>query len=60
MNHFSYEILAKEKISGFQEEGLRNQEIYRSVVPKRALLRNLPKLILASSTILSILVWMSR
>ena len=58
MNHFSYEVMAKEKISGFQEEALRDQEVHRSGVPKRALLRSLPKLMLVSSTILGILVWM--
>lgn len=60
MNYFSYEVMAKEKIRGFQEEGLRDQEVHKAGVPKRALLRALPRLILVSSTILGLLAWMIR
>jgi hypothetical protein len=30
MDHFSYEVLGKEKLRGFQEEGLRSQAVHRS------------------------------
>ena len=60
MNYFSYEVMAKEKISGFREEGLRDQEVHKSGAPKRALLRGLPRLMLVSSTILGLLAWMIR
>jgi hypothetical protein len=55
MNHFSYEVMGKEKVRGFQEEGLRNQEVHRSDSPKPGLLRSLPKLILLLLEILGIL-----
>jgi len=44
MNHFSYELMGKEKVKGFQEEGLRNQEVHRSD-PHTSLTRGLPKLL---------------
>lgn len=55
MDHFSYEVLGKEKVKGFQEEGLRNQEVYRSRVSQIGFLRSLPKLILLLLGILGIL-----
>ena len=55
MDHFSYEVLGKEKVKGFQEEGLRNKEVYRSRVSQIGFLRNLPKLILLLFGILGIL-----
>jgi hypothetical protein len=60
MDHFSYEVLGKEKVKGFQEEGLRNQEVYRSRVSQIGFLRSLPKLILLLSGILGILELLIR
>ena len=53
MNHFSYEVMGKEKVKGFQEEGLRNQAVHRSGVSKLSFLSGLLKLI---PTLLGILV----
>jgi hypothetical protein len=55
MNHFSYEVMGKEKVKGFQEEGLRNQEVHRSASPKPSFLQSLPRLILGLLGILGIL-----
>jgi hypothetical protein len=55
MNHFSYEVMGKEKVKGFQEEGLRNQAVYRAGLPKLGFLNRLPRLILALLGILGIL-----
>ena len=60
MDHFSYEVLGKEKVKGFQEEGLRNQEVYRSRVSQIGFLRSLPKLILLLLGILGILELLIR
>lgn len=45
MNHFSYEVMGKEKVKGIREEGLRNQEVHRSGAHP-GLIRGLPKLLL--------------
>ena len=55
MNHFSYEIMGKEKVKGFQEEGLRSQAFYNSGASKVALLHGLPKIILTLVGILGLL-----
>ena len=55
MDYFSYEVIAKEKVRSFQEEGLRNQDVYRSGSPKPGFLRGLPKLVLVLLGILGIL-----
>lgn len=60
MNHFSYEVMGKEKVKGFQEEGLRNQEFHKSGASQISLLRGLPKLILGLLGILGILGLMIR
>jgi len=54
MNHFSYEVMGKEKVKGFRDEGLRNQEVHRSGTHTR-LIRGLPKLLLFRLGILGIL-----
>ena len=59
MNHFSYDVLRKEKIHGLQTEGVNSQSFHRSGAPKLALLRGLPKLIvplLGTLGMLSLLV----
>ena len=55
MDHFSYELMGKEKVKNFQEEGLRNQEVHRSRVSHIGFLRSLPKLIFLLLGILGIL-----
>ena len=54
MNHFSYEVMGKEKVKGFQEEGLRDQAVHKSGGSKMMLSR-LSKLILGLLAILGIL-----
>ena len=46
MNHFSYEVMGKEKVRGFQEEGLRNQKVHRTGSSKPSFLHGLPKLLI--------------
>jgi len=55
MDHFSYEVMAKEKVKGFHAEGLRSQEFFRSGVAKPGLLGGVPKLILGLLGILGFL-----
>jgi hypothetical protein len=55
MNHFSYEVMGKEKVRGFREEGMRNQAVHRSGALQISLFRGLPKLILGLLGILGIL-----
>ena len=55
MNHFSYEVMGKEKVKGFQVEGLRSQEVHRDSSPKLGVLRRLPRLMLLILGILAIL-----
>ena len=54
MNHFSYEVMGKEKVKGIREEGLRNQEVHRSGA-HTSLTRGLPKLLLLLLGLLGIL-----
>ena len=54
MNHFSYEVMGKEKVKGIREEGLRNQEVHRSGAHS-SLRRSLPKLLLLLLGMLGIL-----
>ena len=60
MNHFSYEMMGKEKVPDLQEEGMRNQALHRSGVPKFSFLQGLPKLILGLLGILGILGLLAR
>lgn len=46
MNHFSYDVMRKEKIRGLQQEGMISQAVHRSGAPRVALRRGLPKLLL--------------
>jgi hypothetical protein len=55
MNHFSYEMMGKEKVKDLQAEGMRSQAFYRSGAPKIALLRGLPRVALALLGILGLL-----
>jgi hypothetical protein len=55
MNHFSYDVMRKEKVSDLQAEGIRSQEFYRSGAPKLSLSRRLPKFLLALLGILGLL-----
>jgi len=53
MNHFSYEVMGKEKVKNMMEEGMRNQAVYRSGSPRR-FVHNLPRLILVVLALLAI------
>jgi hypothetical protein len=46
MNHFSYDVMQKQKIRDLQREGMISQSVSRSGGPKSRLLYGLPKLIL--------------
>lgn len=46
MNHFSYDVMRKEKIRDLQSEGMNSQAYHRSGAPKRGVLRALPRLVL--------------
>ena len=39
MNHFSYEMMGKEKVRDLQEEGMRSQAVHRSGAPNSASFR---------------------
>jgi hypothetical protein len=60
MNHFSYEVMGKEKVKDLQGEGIRSQAFHRSGAPKIVLLRGLPKLVLVLLGILGILEMLAR
>jgi hypothetical protein len=60
MNHFSYEIMGKEKVKDLQEEGMRSQAFHRAGAPKPALLRGLPRLALTLLGILGLLGLLGR
>ena len=46
MNHFSYDVMSKEKVRNLQNEGVNSQSFHRSGAPKLARLRGVPKLAL--------------
>jgi hypothetical protein len=60
MNHFSYEVMGKEKVKNLQDEGMRSQAFHRFRSPKLSLLRDRPKLILILLGILGILELLVR
>jgi len=60
MNHFSYDVLGKEKVRDLQNEGLRSQSFHRSGAPSLGLLRGLPKLVLGLLGILGLLALLVR
>lgn len=55
MNHFSYDVIRKEKVRDLQGEGMRSQEFHRSRAPKRGGLRGVSKLILTLLALLGFL-----
>ena len=46
MNHYSYDIMQKEKIRDRQKVGMTSQSFHRSGASAPGLLRGLPKLVL--------------
>lgn len=60
MNHFSYDVMRKEKVRDLQGEGVRSQEFHRSGAPKLTLLRGVPRLILTVLGILGLLSLLVR
>jgi hypothetical protein len=57
MNHFSYELMAKEKIKDLQAEGMRSQA---AGAAKLSLLPSWPKLLLGLLGILGLLAMFGR
>jgi hypothetical protein len=55
MNHFSYDVMRKEKIRDLQREGMRSQSFHRSASPRSTLSRGVPKLVLALLGMLGLL-----
>jgi hypothetical protein len=55
MNHFSYEMMGKEKVKDLQGEGMRSQVFYRSDAQRIATGRALPRLALALLGILGLI-----
>ena len=60
MNHFSYEVMGKERVKDLQGEGMRSQAFYRSGASSIDLLRGVPKLILSLLGILGLLGFLVR
>jgi hypothetical protein len=60
MNHFSYDVIRKEKVRDLQGEGIRSQEFHRSAASKLGLRSSLPKLILGLLGILGALAVLAR
>jgi hypothetical protein len=60
MNHFSYDVMRKEKIRNLQAEGMASQSFQRSGAPKFGLLRGLPRLMLTLLGILGLLSLLIR
>jgi len=53
MNHFSFEVMGKEKINNLIEEGMRSQAVSRAGLSRR-IERRLPRLMLVILGILAI------
>ena len=60
MNHFSYDVMSKEKIRDLQNEGMNSQSFHQSGAPKLALLRGVPKLALTLLGILGLVSLLLR
>ena len=60
MNHFSYDVMSKEKIRDLQNEGVNSQSFHRSGAPKLSVLRGVPKLALMLLGILGLLSLLVR
>ena len=60
MNHFSYDVMRKEKIRDLQAEGMSSQSYHRSGAPKRSLVRGIQKFILTLLGILGLLSLLVR
>lgn len=54
MDHYSYEVMAKEKVNNLIEEGMRSQAVYKAGASRRPNYR-LSKLILVTLGIIGIL-----
>ena len=60
MNHFSYDVIRKEKIRDLQAEGVASQSFHRSGAPKVSLVRSVPKFILTLLGVLGLLSLLVR
>jgi hypothetical protein len=55
MNHFSYDVMRKEKIRDLQKEGVASQSFHRSGAPRTGLVSGMPKLVLTVLSLLGLL-----
>ena len=60
MNHYSYDVIRKEKIHDLRAEGMTSQSFHRSGAPKFSLVRGVPKFILTLLGILGLLSLLVR
>lgn len=60
MNHFSYDVMQKEKARELQAEGLRSQAFYRLDTRRRGLLPALSKLAISLLGVLGLLSMLLR
>lgn len=60
MNHFSYDVIRKEKIRDLQAEGMASQSFNRSGAPKLGMLRGVPKLVLTLLGLLGLFSLLGR
>lgn len=58
MNDYSGEIIMKEKIKSYQQEGMASQASYRSVTQKSSLLQKIPGMIFLALVVLGMLSWL--
>ena len=56
MNHFSYDVMRKDKIRDLQGEGLRSQAFHRSGARSRSLTGSVPRIILGVLGMLGLLI----
>ncbi len=60
MNHFSYDVMGKEKIRDLQQEGIRSQDFHRSGAARHTLRPGPAKLILFVLAVLGVLEMLLR
>jgi hypothetical protein len=58
MNDFAGEIMMKEKIKNFQQEGMTNQAYYQSRTHKAGLLHRIPGIVFPLLVVLGLLTWL--
>ncbi len=58
MNDFAGEIMMKEKIKNFQQEGMASQAYYQSRTHKSGLLRRMSRIVFPLLVVLGLLTWL--